>query len=297
MNAVLVIHKPAGPTSFDVVRRVKALLHVSRAGHTGTLDPIATGVLPICLEKATKIAGFIAEGDKEYEAVIRLGQETDTQDSCGKVTAEREVPPLSSVLLESALTKFRGNVEQVPPMYSALKREGKRLYELAREGKEIERQPRSVAVHRLLLRDFSSNELRVTLRCSKGFFVRSLASDLGRELGCGGHLKALRRTATGPFTEKMSVRLELVIELSKSEAGREDLNKALIPMSEALNDWPAVRVGASEAQRVARGLPIATDAAPGRLRILDASGDLLAIAEVGAEQRIRYLRVLASPRA
>ena len=297
MNGVLVIDKPAGPTSFDVVRRVRALLHVSRAGHTGTLDPIATGVLPICLEKATKIAGFIAEGDKEYEAVIRLGQETDTQDSCGKVTAEREVPPLSSALLEPALSKFRGSVEQVPPMYSALKREGKRLYELAREGKEIERQPRPVAVHRLLLRDFSSNELRITLRCSKGFFVRSLAFDLGRELGCGGHLKALRRTATGSFTEKMSVRLERVIELSKSEAGREELHKALIPLSEALGDWPAVRVGASEAQRVARGLPIATGAAPGRLRILDASGELLAIAEVGAEQRIRYLRVLASPRA
>src|SRR5260370_28641816 len=191
MNGVLVIDKPVGPTSFDVVRRVKAALHVKRAGHTGTLDPIATGVLPICLEDATKVAGSSAESGKEYEAVIRLGQETDTQDSCGKVTAEGQVPPLSNVLLEAALSKFRGEIQQIPPMYSALKHEGKRLYELAREGKEVEREPRRVAGHRLLLRGFSSHELRRSLRCSKGFFVRALAQDLGRELGCGGHVKSL----------------------------------------------------------------------------------------------------------
>ncbi len=294
MNGVLVIDKPAGPTSFDVVRRVKAALHVKRAGHTGTLDPIATGVLPICLEDATKVAGFIAESGKEYEAVIRLGQETDTQDSCGKVTAEGQVPPLSNVLLEAALSKFRGEIQQIPPMYSALKHEGKRLYELAREGKEVEREPRRVVVHRLSLRDFSSNELRISLRCSKGFFVRALAQDLGRELGCGAHLKSLRRTASGPFTERMALKLERLIELSKSDAGREEIARALVSMSDALGELPAVSVGQSEASRVARGLPFATDAAPGRIRILSPSGDLLAVAEVDAEHRLRYLRVMAS---
>lgn len=293
MNGVLVIDKPVGPTSFDVVRRVKASLRLKRAGHTGTLDPIATGVLPICLEQATKIAGFISESGKEYEAVIRLGQETDTQDSCGKITAEAPVPPLSSALLEAALSRFRGEIQQIPPMYSALKREGKRLYQLAREGKEVEREPRRVVVHRLLLRDFSSTELRISLRCSKGFFVRALAHDIGRELGSVAHLKTLRRTASGPFTERMAMRLERLIELSKSESGREEIAKALVSMSDALAELPAVSVGESEMGRVARGLPITTRAAPGRIRILGPSGELVAVAEVGTEHRLRYLRVMA----
>jgi tRNA pseudouridine55 synthase len=293
MNGVLVIDKPAGPSSFDVVRRVKTLLHLKRAGHTGTLDPIATGVLPICLEEATKIAGFIAESGKEYEAVIRLGQETDTQDSCGKITAEAEVPPLSSAVLEAALSKFRGEIQQVPPMYSALKHEGKRLYQLAREGKEVQREPRRVVVHRLALRDFSSTEIRISVLCSKGFFMRALAQDIGRELGCGAHLKSLRRTASGPFTERIALRLERLIELSKSDAGRAEIAKALVPMSDALCELPAISVGQFEAARVAHGLPIVIQAPPGRIRILGPAGDLLAVAELEPEHRVRYLRVMA----
>ncbi|HET9452179.1 MAG TPA: tRNA pseudouridine(55) synthase TruB, partial [Aggregicoccus sp.] len=200
MDGVLVIDKPRGPTSFDVVRQVRSFLRIKKVGHTGTLDPMATGVLPLCLGEATKIAGHILEGDKAYEATVRLGAETDTQDAEGKVVREAPVPPLSLELLEPALARFRGSFEQLPPMYSAVKVDGKRLYALARAGEEVERAARRVTVHELTLRDFSASELKLSVRCSKGFFVRTLAFDLGRALGCGAHLTALRRTASGPFT-------------------------------------------------------------------------------------------------
>lgn len=287
MDGVLVIDKPAGPTSFDVVRQVRALLKVKKAGHTGTLDPMATGVLPVCLEDATKVAGFITEGDKAYEAVVRLGVETDTQDAQGKVTAEAPVPPLTAAMLEAALTPFRGTFEQVPPMYSAVKVAGKRLYELARAGEEVARASRTVTVHELTLRDFSSDRLRLSVRCSKGFFVRTLAFDLGRALGCGAHLESLRRTASGPFTLARALPLADLPALAKEGgvAGR------LVPISDALAELPAVRVGAEEARRVSHGVPVEVAPVPGRVRVLGPEGALLAVAEVVAG-RLRYLRVL-----
>src|SRR5262245_6450868 len=200
MNGVLVIDKPQGPTSFEVVRRVRSALGLKKAGHTGTLDPMATGVLPVCLGEATKVAGLLTEGDKAYDAVIRLGVETDTQDAEGKVLAERPVPALDRAALEGALQRFRGTFTQVPPMYSAVKVSGKRLYELARAGEEVPREGREVTVHELLLRDFSSVELTLSVRSSKGFFVRTLAHDLGQALGCGAHVEAMQRAALGEFS-------------------------------------------------------------------------------------------------
>src|SRR5262249_28891988 len=175
MNGILVIDKPAGPTSFEVVRRVRSLLKVEKAGHTGTLDPLATGVLPICVGTATKIAGFISEGKKSYDALIRLGVETDTLDAAGQPTAQAPVPPLSVAVPEAALAKFRGSYLQVPPMFSAIKMAGRRLHELARLGQTVQREPRPVEVYELMLRDFSSTEVALSLTCSKGFFVRALA--------------------------------------------------------------------------------------------------------------------------
>ncbi|HZH04786.1 MAG TPA: tRNA pseudouridine(55) synthase TruB, partial [Myxococcaceae bacterium] len=161
MNGVLVVDKPAGPTSFDVVRRVRSALGVKKVGHTGTLDPFATGVLPLCLDDATKIAGYILEGDKAYDALIALGRETDTQDVTGKVVREAPVPALTTALVEQTLSQFRGTFLQTPPMYSAIKIGGQRLYSLARKGQEVERPAREVTVHELSLQDFSSNTLRV----------------------------------------------------------------------------------------------------------------------------------------
>jgi tRNA pseudouridine55 synthase len=289
MDGVLVIDKPKGPTSFDVVRQVRSLLKVKKVGHTGTLDPMATGVLPICLGEATKVAGFITEGDKAYEATVRLGVETDTQDAEGKVVAEAPVPPLTAALLESALGKFRGTFEQVPPMYSAVKVDGKRLYELARAGEEVERAGRQVTVYELTLRDFSSNTLRFSVRCSKGFFVRTLAYDIGRALGCGAHLEALRRTMSGPFTLAQALPLADLPEMAQA---REPVVRRLLSISDALSDMPFVRVSAADAARVSHGVPLEAPPVPGRVRVLGPDGKLLAVAEV-VKGRLSYLRVLA----
>ena len=288
MDGVLVIDKPWGPTSFDVVRQVRSLLKLKKVGHTGTLDPMATGVLPLCLGEATKVAGFITEGDKAYDATVRLGAETDTQDAEGQVTARAPVPPLTPALLESALARFRGSFDQMPPMYSAVKVGGKRLYELARAGEEVERAARHITVYELVLRDFSADRLQLSVRCSKGFFVRTLAFDLGRVLGCGAHLEALRRTHSGPFTLAQALPLADLPAL----AGEGALTPRLVTMSDALVELPEVRVGAAEAQRVSHGVPVEVPAGlPGRVRVMGPDGALLAVAEVVAG-RLRYLRVL-----
>ena len=289
MNGVLVIDKPSGPTSFDVVRRVRSVLQVRKVGHTGTLDPLATGVLPVCVGDATRIAGFISERDKSYEAVVRLGEQTDTLDAAGTVVATSAVPPMDVARLEAALARFRGTFQQIPPMYSAVKIGGRRLYELARAGEEVERAPRQVTVHELSLRDFSSNELRVSLRCSKGFFVRSLAHELGKVLGCGAHLRALRRTQSGPFVLAQALPLDRL-----ESAGAAEVKERLVSLDQALADLPAVSVSASERVRVSHGVPLEVRAPAGRVRVLGPDGELLAVAEVAATGRLKYLRVLAS---
>ncbi len=292
MNGVLVIDKPEGPTSFDVVRKVRHALRIKKVGHTGTLDPLATGVLPLCLGDATKIAGFITEGDKSYDAVVTLGAETDTQDCQGKILKSAPVPALSKELLEAALQRFRGAFAQLPPMFSAVKVDGRRLYEAARAGEEVERETRQVTVHELLLRDFSATELRLSVRCSKGFFVRTLAHDLGQVLGCGAHIKALRRTASGPFQLQQAVPLAEFLE--KVQGGAADEFAArLVPMAVALGEMPALAVDPEEATRVSHGVPLERKAA-GRVRVMAADGALLAVAEPDGRGRLKYLRVFVS---
>ena len=295
MNGVLVIDKPQGPTSFEVVRRVRSALGLKRAGHTGTLDPMATGVLPVCLGEATKLAGLLTEGDKAYDAVVRLGVVTDTQDVTGTVLETRAVPPLSTELLEAALQRFRGTFSQVPPMYSAVKVKGKRLYERARAGESVERTPRQVTVYSLVLRDFSASECTLSVRCSKGFFVRTLAEDMGRALGCGGALKSLRRTASGPFG------LDRALPLSQVEAlgvagpeGRAELGARIVSMADALPDLPVVRVSERDVAHVVHGVPLVlgSSAPEGRVRVLAPDGTLLAVGDVH-EGRLGYVRVVA----
>jgi len=295
MHGVLVIDKPQGPTSFEVVRRVRAALGVERAGHTGTLDPMATGVLPVCLGEATKLAGLLTEADKAYDAVVRLGVVTDTQDLTGKVLSTTPVPPLSVEVLQAALQPFRGTFLQTPPMYSAIKVGGKRLYERARAGETVERAPREVTVHSLVLRDFSATECTLSLRCSKGFFVRALADDLGRALGCGGALKSLRRTASGSFGLDRAMPLAQLESLASSGVeGRAAVQGRLVSMSDALADLPLFPVSAEDVARVGHGVPLEVppEQRPGRVRVVGPDGALLAVAEV-RERRLVYVRVVA----
>jgi len=249
--SLLIVDKPSGPSSFTVVKRVRALLGKRRekVGHGGTLDPFASGVLPICIGEGTKVLPFLLDADKAYEAVVRFGVETDTLDVTGKVLAERGVADLSAAAVESALSAFRGPIEQVPPMYSALKRAGRPLYAYARAGETVERAPRKVTIHELEMVAFEApDRARLRVRCSKGTYIRSLAADLGTRLGVGAHLAELRRTASGPFRLDQSITLDEVA--SRIADGRSLPSLSLL---EALAHLPAANVDESQALVLARG--------------------------------------------
>lgn len=218
LNGVVVINKAKGLSSNKVLQQLKYLFNAQKAGHTGTLDPMATGVLPICFGRATKIAQYLLDSDKEYIATVKLGIETDSGDAEGTIIAENDnIPVLSKELIEETLKKFRGEISQVPPMYSALKYNGQPLYKLAREGKTIEIKPRNIIIYELELLSFDKDIIKVKVKCSKGTYIRSLAIDIGKELGCGGHLIELQRTQSGPFDLKQAFELEQLKDLSLEE--------------------------------------------------------------------------------
>jgi tRNA pseudouridine55 synthase len=249
--SLLVIDKPSGPSSFLVCKRVRALLgkRGEKVGHGGTLDPFASGVLPICIGEGTKVLPFLLEADKGYEALVRFGVETDTLDVTGAVLAEHPFTGLASPAIETALCAFRGEIEQVPPMYSALKHEGRPLYTYARKGQTIERPPRRVTIHELVLVDWlPPDRLRLRVRCSKGTYIRSLASDLGQRLGVGAHLLELRRIASGPFRLEHSITLD---ELGARIADGRSF-PVLSPL-EALAHLPSVQVDAQLALMLRQG--------------------------------------------
>jgi tRNA pseudouridine55 synthase len=288
---VLVIDKPSGPTSFTVVQRVRRILRTGRRiGHGGTLDPLASGVLPICLGEATKLAPFLLDADKEYDAEVRFGVETDTLDAQGTVVASRDVA-FDRAALEGALERFRGVIEQVPPMYSALKRDGRPLYSYARAGETVERAARTVTIHELSLVAFDGAVARLRVRCTKGTYVRVLAADLGRALGPGACLSALRRVASGPFRLEGAITLEELA--SRVSAG---VPLPAVSLADALAHLPAVVVDGPVAQAVRRGqrVPWPDGAYDGRVRLLDDRGDLVAVAAPLAGL-VRTQRVFSTP--
>lgn len=289
MNGVLVVDKPKGPTSSDVVQIVRRALKVKKAGHTGTLDPMATGVLPLCLGDATRIAQVLTDGNKAYDATLKLGVTTDTLDAEGAVLQTRAVPALTRERLEQVFSAFRGELKQTPPMYSAIKKDGKRLYELARAGEEVEREARPVTVFSLTLNDFTSDELKLSVACSKGFFVRTLAADIGEALGCGAHLTALRRTQSGPFSIARAIPLQEIVD-----RGAEAVAGKLASLDESLAFLPEVKTNEAEADRVKHG-GVVEVARPDEamVRVTGPAGDVLALAEI-RRGRLVYKRVLAN---
>ncbi len=286
LAGVLIVDKPAGPTSFDVVSRVRRLLRVDRAGHTGTLDPAATGVLAVCLGEAVKLQQFLAEGDKEYQATVVFGVATDTEDAEGAVVATADASGVCAEAILGVLPRFLGVIEQVPPMFSAVRVGGRRLHQEARAGREVERQPRRISVHVLELLDVGapaagSVMARLSIRCGKGTYVRTLATDMGRALGVPAHLGALRRVAAGPF------RIEEALALGEAErlarADRASLEARLVGMADALRDAPAVRLSSGEASDLGHGRALQRAGGEvGLVRALDPMGRLIAVCEARA---------------
>jgi tRNA pseudouridine55 synthase len=272
-DGILIIDKPAGVTSHDVVQRVRRATKIRQVGHTGTLDPMATGVLVVCVGQATRLSEYLLGHDKTYRATIRLGVETTTYDADGEVTATREVK-VDRAEVERALTQFVGQLQQVPPMYSAIKRDGQKLYDLARQGVEIERAARSVIVHAIELRGYQAPDATLDVHCSAGTYIRSIAHDLGAALGTGGHLIDLRRTAAGPFTIAQAVPLD-----SFETAAREGRWETWLHASdEALSDWPVAVIAESDRLRALNGAPIFSIQLAGtRCRAHDEHGNLIAL--------------------
>ena len=228
-DGVLLVDKPSGLTSHDVVDRIRRRFGFKKVGHCGTLDPIATGLIVIVLERATKLQNHLMADDKAYEGIMRLGVSTDSQDADGKVIAEKPVPPLTSTDLEQVFTRFRGDIQQVPPMISAIKYKGQPLYKLARKGKTIEREPRAIHIYDLRLLTFDPPNAGFRIQCTKGTYVRTLCSDIGDALGCGAHIAELRRTRSGQFDLKDAQPLDTLLNLT-----REQLQAFIIPMLKLL---------------------------------------------------------------
>ena len=263
VNGILLLDKPAGLTSNAALQEVKRLLQARKAGHTGSLDPLATGMLPICLGEATKISGFLLEADKTYRVRICLGTTTTTGDAEGEVVRTQPVPAFGREELERVLDKFRGRIQQVPPMHSAIKRNGQPLYKLAHQGIVVERAPRSVVIHELRLLDHGPEFLEIHVHCSKGTYIRTLAEDIGAALGCGGHVAALRRTGVGAFDASEMVPLE-TLKYVVEEEGPAAGDRFLLSIESALRHWPEVRLSDEVAYFLRQGQAVFVPHAPTR---------------------------------
>ena len=273
-NGIIVIDKPAGWTSMDVCAKIRGVLHERRVGHAGTLDPMATGVLPVFVGRATRAVEFAAEGGKEYVAGLRLGVVTNTQDTSGTVLEERPVAA-DRAALEAALAPFRGDILQIPPMYSAIKRDGKKLYELARKGQEVEREPRPVTIYGLeVVEQAGPADYLLRVRCSKGTYVRTLCHDIGQALGCGGCMYSLRRTEAAGFSLDQAVTLDALLSA-------EDPQRLLLPVDAYFSRHPALTLPPAGEKKVCNGTAVSLPrAADGQYRVYGESGAFLALGQV-----------------
>jgi tRNA pseudouridine55 synthase len=288
IHGIVLLDKPAGLTSNQALQQVRRLFDARKAGHTGNLDPFATGMLPICLGEASKTAAFMLDADKAYSAQMVLGSATATGDVEGEVVATASVPVCSAGELEQVLQGFVGEISQIPPMYSALKHRGRPLYELARQGIEVERKARTVRIDRLALLNWRAPRLEFEVRCSKGTYVRTLAEDIGRALGSCAHLDTLRRLYVQPFDPGQMVTLAHLEEAERS--GR--LAAFLLPVDAGLAGWPRLVLEEPAAAGFAHGNPQKVEAAePANIRVYGPSGQILGLGELGGDGLLRPRRV------
>ena len=272
-NGILVMDKPAGWTSQDVAAKLRGVFHERRIGHGGTLDPMATGVLPIFVGRATRAAEFLGSASKEYIATLRLGTVTDTQDICGNMLGQNPCS-VTRAQLEAALAAFTGDILQTPPMYSAVKIGGRKLYELARKGKDVERPARPITIHALELLDGGGTDWRIRVHCSKGTYVRTLCHDIGALLGCGGCLAELRRTRAGAFTLEQAISMDALLDYAKTQ----DPQALLMPVDALFSQYPACIVTLGQTVRIRNGADVTDRSFPdGTCRVYTETGEFLAL--------------------
>ncbi|GAB3791449.1 tRNA pseudouridine(55) synthase TruB [Dyella agri] len=288
LHGIVLLDKPEGLSSNEALQSVRRLFRAAKGGHTGALDPMATGLLPLCFGEATKLAGNLLGASKAYRAECRLGVTTTTADREGEPLLHRPVPALDDAAVEAALAPLRGRIVQVPPVYSALKQSGERLYVKARRGEAVEAPPREIEVHRLELLSRTADTLVFEVECGSGTYVRSLAVDLGEALGCGAHLTALRRLWVEPFREPRMVTLAQLEQAAGQ--GDEALLAWLLPVAAGLSDWPKLQLDEAQSQAIARGQPIVVAGGAGRRAAFASDGGLLALLELDADGRSRILR-------
>ena len=272
MDGIVIVDKPQDWTSQDVTARLRRVFNTRRIGHGGTLDPMATGVLPVFVGRATRGVEFFEHAEKTYETVLRLGLTTDTEDITGTVLTEAPVSVIDEQI-EAALAAFRGQIMQIPPMYSALKVNGQKLCDLARKGKTVERQPRPITIHELTLLEWTENTLRLRVRCSKGTYIRTLCKDIGEQLGCGGCMESLRRVSAGEYTIDEAVPLQELLDTDQPE-------KYLRDVDTMFRNYPAVTLTANQEKRCRNGNPFSVKLAEGSYRAYSQTGEFLMLAKV-----------------
>ncbi len=296
VSGILLLDKPAGITSNGALQRVKSLYFAQKAGHTGSLDPLATGILPICLGEATKFSGFLLNADKSYLTECQLGVVTRSGDSEGEVVRELPVEEMSEERIRAALQQFEGDIEQIPPMHSAVKINGQPLYKLAHQGIEVEREPREVTIYQLELVSYDSAEQRMVIRveCSKGTYVRTLVEDIGNVLECGAHVVALRRTELGPYREQDLLTLEQLEQMYEQD--KFSMDKHLLPLDSAVEGYDAVTLDGNSSYYLRQGQAVQIAGAPqeGWVRIYGENGGFIGVGEIDSDGRVAPRRLVAS---
>jgi tRNA pseudouridine55 synthase len=293
VHGILLLDKPLGISSNRALQKTKYLYQAAKAGHTGSLDPLATGMLPLCFGQATKFSQYLLDANKSYWVQIKLGIRTETADSEGKILSSKPVPAYTQDEINQSLDNFRGEIQQVPPMFSALKQNGKPLYQLARAGIVLERKPRTVTINQIEILGYQDECLNLQVECSKGTYIRSLADDLGENLGCGAHVQQLRRLTVGKFLEHQMITMNALESIAEKE-NLADLDGFLLPLETIFREFPALELNSSMLFYLQNGKMIDAPAnfTPGLTQLLDNNGRFLGIAEISVDGKVYVRRLL-----
>lgn len=295
ITGIIIIDKPTGRSSNHVLQQVKRLFNANKAGHTGSLDPLATGVLPVCLGEATKVSSYLLDADKQYHVTCQLGVVTDSGDSDGVVISTSDIPEFTERDLLAILPRFIGEIDQVPPMFSALKHQGQPLYKLARQGIEVERKSRRITIYDIQLLAITADSFTLDVRCSKGTYIRTLVEDISHALGAGGHVTMLRRVAAAGYMEQQALTIEQLI--SSAEKGLPSLDESLLPSEDALPDWPSVVLADYMVDAIRQGQAVKVEQAFERanVRLFDPKQQFIGLAEMTETGNVQPKRVFVFP--